>query len=328
MYEEPYKWVEAVGNRRTYLDEQFREGTPVVGVAYEHGILLMTMSKGTPKLYEIYDLLALGGMGHPADLEKLRFNLLEMAHVEGFNRSASDVTGSRLVKYGIAPVIKQAFEEVFKAPFIVKILLAEIGRTQRLEIVNALKRSRGLSVNELVDRMRMSYMGIKQHCLTLQRDGYLDTWRRPQKMGRPEMVYRLTRRTQDLFQADSNRFTLELLDSVQGIYGPNAPEKLLYNLFERKCASLKEKVKGATVAERAKSLAKIRDTEGYMSQFTIDDGGPQILECHTPLQNVLDKYPIIGRLEQEMFEQLLGTRVRRQETRNSGLYECAFYFDA
>ena len=128
MYEEPYKWVEAVGNRRTYLDEQFREGTPVVGVAYEHGILLMTMSKGTPKLYEIYDLLALGGMGHPADLEKLRFNLLEMAHVEGFNRSASDVTGSRLVKYGIAPVIKQAFEEVFKAPFIVKILLAEIGR--------------------------------------------------------------------------------------------------------------------------------------------------------------------------------------------------------
>jgi len=207
-------------------------------------------------------------------------------------------------------------------------LLAEIGRTQRLEIVNALKRSRGLSVNELVDRMRMSYMGIKQHCLTLQRDGYLDTWRRPQKMGRPEMVYRLTRRAHDLFQADSNRFTLELLDSVQSIYGPNAPQKLLYNLFERKCANLKEKVKGETVADRAKSLAKIRDTEGYMSQFVTDDGGPQILECHTPLQNVLDKYPIIGRLEQEMFEQLLGTRVRRQETRNSGLYECAFYFAA
>jgi len=128
MYEEPYKWVEAVGNRRTYLDEQFREGTPVVGVTCARGIVLMTMSKGTPKLYEIYDRLALGGMGHPADLERLRFNLLEMAHVEGFNRSASDVTGSRLVKYGMAPSIKQAFEEVFKAPFIVKILLAELGQ--------------------------------------------------------------------------------------------------------------------------------------------------------------------------------------------------------
>src|SRR5438552_14263485 len=79
-------------------------------------------------------------------------------------------------------------------------LIAEIGRTQRLEIINSLKRSRGMSVNELVEKMKMSYMGIKQHCLTLERDGYLDTWRRPQKMGRPEMVYRLTRRSHDLFR--------------------------------------------------------------------------------------------------------------------------------
>ena len=128
MYEEPYRWVEAVGNRRQYLDEQFKQGSPVVALTYEGGILLTTVSKGTPKLYEIYDRLALGGMGHPTDLEKLRFSLLEMAHVEGFNRSPSDVTGSRLVKYGIAPVIKQAFEEVYKAPFIVRILVAELGQ--------------------------------------------------------------------------------------------------------------------------------------------------------------------------------------------------------
>ena len=128
MYEEPYRWVEAVGNRRQYLDEQFKQGSPVVALPYEGGILLATVSKGTAKLYEIYDRLALGGMGHPTDLEKLRFSLLEMAHVEGFNRSPSDVTGSRLVKYGIAPVIKQAFEEVYKAPFIVRILVAELGQ--------------------------------------------------------------------------------------------------------------------------------------------------------------------------------------------------------
>lgn len=127
MYEEPYRWVEAVGNRRTYLDEQFKQGSPVVGLSYDGGILLATVSKGTPKLYEIYDRIALGGMGHPADLEKLRFSLLEMAHTEGFNRSPSDVTGARLVKYGVAPVIKQAFEEVYKAPFILKIVLAELG---------------------------------------------------------------------------------------------------------------------------------------------------------------------------------------------------------
>src|SRR6266446_4228833 len=173
-------------------------------------------------------------------------------------------------------------------------LLAEIGRTQRLEILNSLKRTKGMSVNELVEKMGMSYMGIKQHCLTLQRDGYLDTWRRPQKMGRPEMVYRLTRRTHDLFQSDSNQFTLELLKSVQETYGPNAAEKLLYHVFERKTASLKSKVKGDTVEERAKSLARVRDSEGYMSQFANNEreGGPQILECHSPVLNLIDRYSI------------------------------------
>ena len=206
-------------------------------------------------------------------------------------------------------------------------LIAEIGRTQRLLIINTLKRSRGMSVNELVEKMKMSYMGIKQHCLTLQRDGYLDTWRRPQKMGRPEMVYRLTRRSHDLFQADSHQFTLDLLKSVQEIYGSNAPEKLLYNIFEKKIAALKAKAKGHTVAERAKWLARFRDAEGYMAQFTNgQEDGPKILECHSPIMNLLDRYPIIGRFEQDMFEGVLGTRVRRQMIRNSGLYECAFYF--
>lgn len=208
-------------------------------------------------------------------------------------------------------------------------LLAEIGRTQRLEILNSLKRTKGMSVNELVEKMGMSYMGIKQHCLTLQRDGYLDTWRRPQKMGRPEMVYRLTRRSHDLFPFDSNHLTLELLYSVRDIYGANAPEKLLYNVFEKRTAELKARVKGDNVAERAKWMARQRDSEGYMAQFLpAEKDGPQILECHSPIFNLLEKYPLIGRLEQDMFAAVLGTSVRRDETRTSGLYEAAFYFAA
>ncbi|MCE7977071.1 MAG: hypothetical protein DYH03_07980 [Nitrospira sp. NTP1] len=32
MYEEPYRWIEAVGNRRQYLDEQFTMGSPVIAL--------------------------------------------------------------------------------------------------------------------------------------------------------------------------------------------------------------------------------------------------------------------------------------------------------
>ena len=166
--------------------------------------------------------------------------------------------------------------------------------------------------------------------ITLHRDGYLDTWRRPQKMGRPEMVYRLTRRTHDLFQAESHQFTLDLLKSAEDIYGPNAPEKLLYSIFKKKTAALKAKAKGDTVTERAKWLVHVRDGEGYMAEFINNskDGGTHILECHSPILNVLERYPIVGRFEQDMFEAVLGTRVRREVIRNSGLYECVFQFAA
>ena len=144
------------------------------------------------------------------------------------------------------------------------------------------------------------------------------------------MVYRLTRRTHDLFHADSHQLTLDLLKAAESIYGANAPEKLLYSIFKKKTAGLKAKAKGDTVAERAKWLAHVRDAEGYMSEFLINenDGGTQILECHSPILNLLEEYPIIGRFEQEMFEAVLGTRAHREVTRNSGLYECAFYFAA
>ena len=73
-------------------------------------------------------------------------------------------------------------------------------------------------------------------------------------------------------------------------------------MFERKTEELREKVNGETVEERAKQLAALRDKEGYMSQYVVEEGGPQILECHSPIMNLLEKYKCIGRLEQDMFE--------------------------
>ncbi len=98
MYEEPYRWVEAVGNRRTYLDEQFRQGSPVVALGYDGGLLLTTVSKGTSKLYEIYDRIALGGMGHPADLEKLRFSGRAYHKVLKIGRTIADLDAKPLIE--------------------------------------------------------------------------------------------------------------------------------------------------------------------------------------------------------------------------------------
>ena len=126
MFEEPYRWMEAVSTRHNYVQEKLKLGQPVLSVPYNEGLLIFGFAPQPGKISEIYDRIALGGVGHPADVEKLRMNLLDMAHLEGFNRSAQDVTSARLLQFGIAPSLKQNFEEIQRAPYIIRLILVEL----------------------------------------------------------------------------------------------------------------------------------------------------------------------------------------------------------
>jgi proteasome alpha subunit len=129
--EEPYRWLEAIQNRREYIEDQLTPGLPVVGLSCDAGVLLLGIKSSTPKIFEIYDHLALGTLGHPADIEKVRQTAIDAAHLEGFARSAQDVSARRLVSYNLAPALKAAFEQIFAAPLLFRGVLAELGATPR-----------------------------------------------------------------------------------------------------------------------------------------------------------------------------------------------------
>jgi proteasome alpha subunit len=131
MLEEPYRWADAVGNRREYIEDQLRSGSPVVGSAYAGGALLLTLGQGQQKLFEVYDRIAMGALGHPTDIEKLRQAAVDLAHVIGFNYSDADVTLQQVVHFGLGPEVKRAFDEIFRSPYIAQLLLAEVSPRDR-----------------------------------------------------------------------------------------------------------------------------------------------------------------------------------------------------
>lgn len=126
MLDEPYRWAEAVANRREYIEDQLASGSPIVGAGYSGGALVLTLGQGQQKLYEIYDRIAMGALGHPTDIEKLRQAAVDLAHVIGFNYSDADVTLQQIVHFGLGPEVKRAFDEIFRSPYIARVLLAEI----------------------------------------------------------------------------------------------------------------------------------------------------------------------------------------------------------
>lgn len=239
-----------------------------------------------------------------------------------------------------------------------------------------LKRTGGLAVRALADRMGMSYMGVKQYCLELERQGFLEVRRQPVgsgRIGRPELLYRLTPKAHSLFPSATNDLTLELLEAVQRTYGAAAPEKLLYAVFHRRADAYAEMIKetGArSLSERVVAFSKLRDEEGCMSHvdglpihmskalpvaapreesadaatesemllpFSGDDApaatepaGPVcIIEHRSPIVDLANRYPIVTRLEREMFEKVLRVPVtRKDESTDAEHYRVVFTVNA
>jgi proteasome alpha subunit len=127
MIEEPYRWVEAIANRREYVETQLAPGSPIAALGYRDGILFLTLSQTRQKIFEIYDRIAMGAIGHPGDIERLRMAAIELASTEGFTRSATDVSLRRLAHYSLSPVMKAAFEQVYGPPYLARMLFAEVG---------------------------------------------------------------------------------------------------------------------------------------------------------------------------------------------------------
>lgn len=127
MIEEPYRWVEAIANRREYIETQLASGSPIAALSCRDGILFVTIGRARQKLFEIYDRIAMGAIGHPGDIERLRMAAIELASTEGFTRSAADVSLRRLAFYSLSPLLKTAFEQIYGAPFLARMIFAEVG---------------------------------------------------------------------------------------------------------------------------------------------------------------------------------------------------------
>ena len=126
MIEEPFRFVEAIANRREYIENQISSGSPIVALNYVGGILLFTLGRERQKIFEIYDRIAMGAIGHPGDIERLRMTAIELASTEGFTRSSGDVSLRRMANYSISPALKAAFEQIYGAPYLARVLFAEL----------------------------------------------------------------------------------------------------------------------------------------------------------------------------------------------------------
>lgn len=130
----PFDINEAVAQRREFVEEGLRTGSPVVGLRYEGGLLLLTVRRAQRKIYEIYDRQMFSAIGRQSDIENVRLAAIQTAHQEGFERSPDDVSLNRLVGFALSPTLKRAFGDPMYIPVVIRALFAELGRTPQNDV--------------------------------------------------------------------------------------------------------------------------------------------------------------------------------------------------
>jgi proteasome alpha subunit len=170
MVYSPFDFNEANRHRIEYVEDKLKDGSPVVAVSFDAGLLLLTVRSSQRKIYEIYDRLIFGAVGKQADVEAIRIGAIDVAHKEGFDRSPDDVTAQRLVGFSLSPPLKRVFGDVMSAPAVIRAIFGEMGKTPANDLFFVLNYDGEFSqsnsfaaiagTQEAEDRMALWLMGV------------------------------------------------------------------------------------------------------------------------------------------------------------------------
>jgi proteasome alpha subunit len=124
-----YDWNNSLQQRNEYVEDRLKDGSPIIAVSFDGGILMLTLRSAQRKVFEVYDRLIMGALGKQSDIESLRLAAIDTAHREGFERSPDDVSIQRLVGFSLSPAIKRVYNDQSAIPLTVRAVFAEMGRT-------------------------------------------------------------------------------------------------------------------------------------------------------------------------------------------------------
>ena len=124
-----YDFNNAIQQRNEYVEERIKDGSPVVAVSFDEGVLLLTLRTTQRKVFEIYDRIMMGSLGKQSDIESIRLAAIDSAHKEGFERSPDDVSVQRLVGFGLSPAVRRVYNDQYAIPLTLRVVFAEMNRS-------------------------------------------------------------------------------------------------------------------------------------------------------------------------------------------------------
>ena len=201
--------------------------------------------------------------------------------------------------------------------------LSLLGATKQ-NLIRLLKKKGMLSLAQIAKELNLTKMGVLKHLDSLETSGLVERVYVKKGVGRPSLHLKLTRRTLNLFPEAYASITCSVLEFIEEQLGSEGVLQALRKRMNDIFPSYDRLLKGKGFEEKVRTLAKIRDQEGYMVELNVLNNAFELLEFNCPIFEVAEQYWDACTTEQELFKELLGTEIRTTHRVVAGNNVCRF----
>jgi len=206
------------------------------------------------------------------------------------------------------------------------------------DILQFLLRQGEAGAQAMAASLEVTTQAIRRHLKDLTAEGLIEYRAVQEGMGRPNYLYRLSRKGRDRFPAQYDEFAISLLDTLAETVGKDQVRTILQKQWQRKAADYRQQVGDGPVADRVDRLVQLRQAEGYMAEWHAVEPDSEICttgncyiitEYNCAISHIAETFPSVCGHELEMFQMALpDCSVQRTHWIVEGEHRCGYLVQA
>jgi DeoR family suf operon transcriptional repressor len=187
-----------------------------------------------------------------------------------------------------------------------------------------LKRSPGLTVMDLAERLGASLNAIRHHIKELEADSLVEHDRCRKGVGAPVFQYRLAADGEALFPRRYEETLMQLLRGLAEREGREAAVAMLAAQFDAIENRLAGKLDGLSHDEKLEVVTRTLTDEGFMPEWRPDSDGGALLEHNCAILAVAEQFPEVCDAEERFLARALGAVIERRSHILGGCGACGY----
>ncbi len=195
----------------------------------------------------------------------------------------------------------------------------------RGKIIMLLKKIGPMPIDDLSKELNITPMGIRQHLLYLQRKGLIDYITKRQGIGRPAFLYRLTVKADDLFPKAYDTFIVNIFRYLEKNEGRDKVDDIFKWRKNRLLKDTREALSDKkSLHDRIYGFKDILESNGYFVDLNETNSHYSLKQFNCPIYKVASEFKEACKYELQMYKDLLGKEVKRQQCMSDGNPSCTY----